>query len=152
MLASRVGDILRQAQHLADLAHRAARAIVDDGGGDAGAVAAIACIDVLDHLLAPLMLEIDIDIGRLVALLGDEAREQQVVLRRIDRGDAEQDSRRPNWPPSRAPGTGSAVARAGEAHDVVDGQEVAGVFLALAISANSSSSSACDLVGHALGP
>ena len=44
-----------------------------------GAVAAVFLVDVLDHLLAPLVLEIDVDVGRLVALLGDEALEQQVA-------------------------------------------------------------------------
>jgi hypothetical protein len=33
----------------------------------------------LDHLLAPLMLEIDVDVGRLAPLLGNEALEQQVA-------------------------------------------------------------------------
>jgi len=33
-------------------------------------------IDILDDFLAPLVLEIDVDIGRLVALLRDEALEQ----------------------------------------------------------------------------
>ena len=32
------------------------------------AVAAIGLVDVLDHLLAPLVLEVDVDVGRLVAL------------------------------------------------------------------------------------
>ena len=36
---------------------------MNDGGGKAGAFAAIALIDVLDDFLAALMLEIDIDIG-----------------------------------------------------------------------------------------
>jgi hypothetical protein len=31
----------------------------------------------LDHLLAPLVLEIDIDVGRLAAIGGDEALEQR---------------------------------------------------------------------------
>ena len=62
---------------------------MDHGRGDPGAVAAVFRVDVLDHLLAPLMLEIDVDVGRLAALLGDEALEQQVAGRRIDRGDAE---------------------------------------------------------------
>ena len=44
----------------------------------AGAVAAVFLVDVLDHLLAPLVLEIDVDVGRLVALGADEALEQQV--------------------------------------------------------------------------
>src|SRR3546814_3405339 len=55
------GHILRKAQRLADLAKRAAGAIMDDGGGNARAVAAIARIDILHHLLAPLVLEIDVD-------------------------------------------------------------------------------------------
>ena len=71
----------RQAQRLADLADRHARAVVDDGGADRGAVAAVALVDVLDHLLAPLVLEVDVDVGRLVALGRDEALEQQVDLR-----------------------------------------------------------------------
>ncbi len=56
------------------------RAVVDDGGGDARAIAAVALVDVLDDLLAPLMLEIDVDVRRLAALDGDEALEQQVDL------------------------------------------------------------------------
>ena len=66
-LGERGGHVGRQAQRLADLADRAARAIVDDGGADRGAVAAVALVDVLDDLLAPLVLEIDVDVGRLVA-------------------------------------------------------------------------------------
>src|SRR3546814_18631540 len=46
-------------------------------------------IDPLDHLLAALMLEIDIDVGRLAPFLADEALEQQIVARGVDRGDAE---------------------------------------------------------------
>ena len=36
------------------------------------------------------MFEIDIDVGRFVALIRKEAREEQIMLGRIDRGDAEQ--------------------------------------------------------------
>ena len=39
---------------------------------------AIALVDVLDHLLAPLMFEIDVDVGRLLAFLRDEALEQKI--------------------------------------------------------------------------
>ena len=39
-------------------------------------------VDILDHLLAPLVLEIDVDVGRLVALVGEEALEQDVDLAR----------------------------------------------------------------------
>ena len=82
-------DILGQAERLADLADGRAAAIGDHGGGDAGALAAVFFVDVLDHLLAPLVLEIDVDVGRLVALGGDEALEQQVAAHRVDLGDAE---------------------------------------------------------------
>ena len=62
---------------------------MDYGCGDPGTVAAVLFVDVLDHFLAPLMLEIDVDVGRLASLLGNEALEQQVVQRRIDRSDAQ---------------------------------------------------------------
>ena len=79
----------RQRQRLADLADRHARAIVDHGRGEAGALAAVLAVDVLDHLLAALMLEIDVDVGRFAALGRDEALEQQIHAARIDGGDAE---------------------------------------------------------------
>ena len=75
----RADRVVRQAEDLADLADRRAAAVGDHGRGDAGPLAAVSAIDVLDHLLAPLVLEIDVDVGRLVALGGDEALEQQVV-------------------------------------------------------------------------
>ena len=79
----------RKAEDLADLADRGAAAIADDGAGDAGVVASVVLVDVLDHLLAPLVLEIDIDVGRLAAIRGDEALEQQAAFARIDLGDAQ---------------------------------------------------------------
>ena len=83
------------------------------------------CVDVLDHLLAPLMLEIDVDVGRLAALLGDEALEQQIAGRRIDRGDAEAVAdgavRRRAAPLAQD----RRIEAAREGDDVVDGQEIA---------------------------
>ena len=71
------------------------------------------------------MLEIDVDVGRLVALLGDEAGEQQLDLGRIDGGDAEAVAdgavRR------RAAALAEDVLAAREGDDVVDGQEIARV-------------------------
>jgi hypothetical protein len=79
-----------EAHGLADLAHRALAAVVDDGGAEPGAVAAVAAVDVLDHLLAAFVLEVDVDVGGLVAGLGDEALEDQVPISGgVDRGDAE---------------------------------------------------------------
>src|SRR4029453_13036026 len=81
---------------------------------------------ILDHLLAPLMLEIDIYVGRLVARGADEALEQHIDPRRIDRGDAETiaDARIGSGP---APLTQDA-AHPRKPYDVVDGQEIAGVI------------------------
>ncbi len=56
--------IFAQAQGLTDFTHGTARAIMDDRRHNPGAVAAIAFIDILHHLLAPLMLKIDVNIGR----------------------------------------------------------------------------------------
>jgi hypothetical protein len=66
-LARRPVTATNSLERLAHLADGAAAAIADDGADDRRAVAAVAVIDVLDHLLAPLVLEIDVDIGRLVA-------------------------------------------------------------------------------------
>ena len=63
--------------------------VMDHRGGDARALAALALVDVLDDLLAPLVLEVHIDIRRLAAFGGNEALEQQIDLRRIDRSDEE---------------------------------------------------------------
>src|SRR4051794_10138449 len=81
--------ILLEAHGLAHLADGHARAVVDDGCADGGALAAVAGIEILDHLLAPLVLEIDVDVGRLASVGGDEALEQQVDLGWVDAGDPE---------------------------------------------------------------
>ncbi len=126
-LGERGGHVLRQPHRLADLADRPARAVMNDGGADRGALAAVTLVDVLDHLLAPLVLEIDVDVGRLVAVLRDEAGEQQLALVRVHLGDAEAIA-------DRAVGRRAAplaedrllqVARVGD--HVVHGEEVARV-------------------------
>src|SRR6516165_11223080 len=76
-------DIDAETQGLADLADRRARAVADHRGGETGPVAAVLFIDVLNDLLAPLMLEININIGWLVARSADEALEQHIDPRRI---------------------------------------------------------------------
>ena len=46
-------------------------------------------IDVLNHFLAPLVLEIDVDIGRFVALAADEPLEEHIHPIGIDGSDAQ---------------------------------------------------------------
>ncbi len=116
------GHVLGQAQRLAHVADRRTRAIADLGGADGGAVAAVTFIDVLDHLLAPLVLEVDVDVGRLAPLLRKEALEQHVLLGRVDRGDAQAEAHH-RIGRRAAPLTEDALAaRPGD--DVVHGQEV----------------------------
>jgi hypothetical protein len=82
-------------------------------------------VDVLDHFLAPLMLEIDVDVGRLAPLFGDEALEQQVVHRRVDRGDPEAVADRAVRRRAAALAQDRRIEAAREGDDVVDGQEIA---------------------------
>ena len=82
-------DIAGQAEYLADLANGTARPVAIDRCRHGGAAATVFLIDILDHLLAPLMLEIDIDIGRLAAFRRDKALEQQVDQGRVDLGNAD---------------------------------------------------------------
>ena len=114
-----------EAERLAHLARRAAAAIGDDVGGHRRAEPAVLFVDVLDHLLAPVAArQIEIDVGPLAALLGQEPLEQQIHPHRIDRGDAEAVAdgavgRRP------AP-LHEDVVLAAEIDDVPDDEEVAG--------------------------
>ena len=121
------GDgILGEAERLADLAHRQSPAIADHGGGQPGAVAAVAGIDILNHLLAPLVLEIDVDVRRFLALGRDEALEQEIDLGGVDIGDGEAIA------DGRVGGRASALAQDTSAarivDDVVDGEEIGRVI------------------------
>src|SRR5690242_13436688 len=74
-LGEPLGHVGREAQGLADLADGAARAIADHGRRETRALTTVFRIDVLNHLLAPLVLEVDVDVGGLVPLGADEALE-----------------------------------------------------------------------------
>jgi hypothetical protein len=80
----------------------------------------------LHHDLAPFVLEIDVDVGRLATFLRHKPFEQQVVSFRIDRGDAKHVA-------DRGVGRGPAslaqdVLAAREANDGIHRQEVGGVL------------------------
>src|SRR4029078_9641980 len=74
-LRDRLDPLQVDAEGAAGVAQRRARAVADDAGGERGALPSVLAVDVLDDLLAALMLEIDVDVGRLVALDADEAAE-----------------------------------------------------------------------------
>jgi len=123
------GEILRQPIHLreieperlADIAHRALRPVADDGRGDGRTAAAVFAINILDDFFAPLVLEVDVDVGRLVTLLGQETLEQHFHARRIDLCDAQAVAHRGVGRGAAALTQDALIAR--KANDVVDGEE-----------------------------
>ncbi|MNX93906.1 hypothetical protein D3C86_1261170 [compost metagenome] len=82
-------DVFRQSQGLAHVAQGAAGPVADDRRAQGRVATSIGLEYPLDDDLAALMLEIDIDVRRLLALLADEAFEQEVIAFRVDRGDAQ---------------------------------------------------------------
>ena len=120
-LGHRVDQRRVQPQRLADVAHRAARAVAGQRGGERGAVRAVLAVDVLDDLFAPLVLEVDVDVRRLVALLRDEALEQQRGVHRVHRGDPEAIAHCRVG--RRAAALAEDALRARVPHDVVHGEE-----------------------------
>ena len=86
---------------------------------------AVALVDVLDDALAPVAArQVEVDVGPLAALLGEEALEEQLHAHGVDGGDAEAVA-------DRAVGGGAAALHQdalapAEVHDVPDDQEVAG--------------------------
>src|SRR5437763_4239670 len=122
---------LRQSEDLADLARGGARPVRDHVGGHRRTRRAVALVDVLDHLLALVAArEIEIDVrprlvpGRVGALFGEEALEQQVHLHRIDGGDPERVADRAVG--RRAAPLHEHVLASAEQDDVVDDEEVPG--------------------------
>ena len=116
-------DLLEvETERLADVAVRALRPVAHDRRGERGAVAAVLRVDVLDDLLAAFVLEVDVDVRRLVALARDEALEQHRHPRGVDLRDAERvaDGGVRRGPAALAQDGGAAR----EADDVEDRQEV----------------------------
>ena len=66
------------AKRTAHVAQGRARAVADDDRGERGAMAAVFGVDVLDDFFAALVLEVDVDVGGLVALVADEPAEEQL--------------------------------------------------------------------------
>lgn len=95
---------------------------MDHGGGQPGAVATIAVIDPLDHLFAALVLEVHVDIGWLATFLRDEALEDEGDGLGRHFGDAKEIA--DNGIGGRAAALAENALRAGEGHDVMDGQEI----------------------------
>ena len=114
--------LLAQSQGLADVTQRPAPAVALHGAGQRRPLATVLGIDVLDHLLAAPVLEVDVDVRRFAPLPGNEALEQQVHACRIDLGHAQQITDRRVG--RRAATLAQDAAAAGEGHQFLDGEEV----------------------------
>ena len=77
------------AQRLGHVADRRAGPVGDDVGHLGRVTPSVTFVDVLDDLLAPVGLDVDVDVGRAVALRGEEPLEQQTQGHGVGVGDAE---------------------------------------------------------------
>ena len=121
-----IDEVETEAEGFADIAHGGSAAIADDFSGHAGALAAIFFVDVLDDFFTPFVLEIDVDIRRLVAGGTDEALEKQIDFDGIDGGDA--DAIADGGVGGGASALAENAARAREFHEVVNGKKIIGDF------------------------
>ena len=115
--------VRRQAQGLGHVAHRPGAVIGADHRRQRRAMPAIAPEHVLQHLFAALVLEIDVDVRRFVALPGQEPLEQHHRTIRVDRGDAQDETH--HRVGRRAAALAENVPLAGERDDVMHREEVA---------------------------
>jgi hypothetical protein len=119
----------RVAERLGHVADRELGPVGDHVRDLGGVAPAVLAVDVLDHLLAAVGVEVDVDVGLLVAGRGQEPLERQVVEDRVDGGDAEgvADHRVGR----RSPTLAEDAAALRELDEVADDQEVSGKVEAL---------------------
>ena len=77
------------AQRLGHVPDRRLGPVADHVGHLGGVAPAVAAVDLLDHLLAAVGVEVDVDVGLLLPGGGQEPLEGQLELDRVHRGDAE---------------------------------------------------------------
>src|SRR5690606_6146364 len=119
-----LGDGGGQPQGAGHVAGGAARLEGGEGAGHRRVVAPVPVVDVLDDLLAPVGLEVQVDVRHGAALVGEEALEDEAARQRVDRRDVQQVGDQ---------GVGRRAAPLAEnallprtAHDVPDDEEVVG--------------------------
>ena len=129
LVRDRLGDpvdlAVGVAQHAADVADRGPGQHRAEGDDLGDVVLAVLAPDVGDDLLAPSVLEVDVDVGHRHPVRVEEALERQLVEDRVDRRDPQRvghDRAR-----RRSPAGGLDPLLAGEPDEVGDDQEVAGV-------------------------
>ena len=83
------GLLNREAERAAHVFQRRAWPVGGERCGQCGALAPVFTVNILNHFFAPFVLEIDINVGRLVALFRDETLEQHLNAAGVDLGNAE---------------------------------------------------------------
>ena len=122
-LAHLIDAIERYAEHAADVLHRGLRGQRAEGADLRHRFDTVLPLHVVDDLIAPVLAEVDVDVGRFAAVRVEEALEEQVVFERIDVAQVEHVAH------DRAAAGAARRARdavlAGEADEVPDDEEVA---------------------------
>ena len=116
-------------ERLRHVAHGGLGPVADDVGDLGRVQPAVLAVDVLDDLLAPIGIEVDVDVGLLLAQAREEPLERQPVEDRVDGRDVEGEAH------GRVRGRSAPLAQDAEPprllHDVVHDEEVAGEVLQL---------------------
>ncbi len=87
-ICKRACDVFGQSQCLADITNGAARTITDNSRYNGRTISGITFINILHDLFAPLMLEVDVDIRRFLALGRNETLKQKIHFSRVHAGNA----------------------------------------------------------------
>ena len=137
--ADRVGRVLRHhlaepvdlavghLQDAADVAQHRARLQRSEGDDLGDLVAAVFLLDVADHLVAPVLAEVDVEVGHRHAVGIEEALEQQREAQRVDVGDGRRIGDQRAGARAAAGPDGNAL-RLRPFDEVGDDQEIAGIF------------------------
>ena len=112
------------AQRPGRITNRRARAVADDVGHLGAVVAPVTLVDVLDDLFAAVALDVDVNVGRPIALGGEKPFEEQAQRDGVHIGDAEGVTHRRVG--RRAPALAEDPGPAAELDNVPHHQEVAG--------------------------
>ncbi len=144
-LGQSLDEVGRQAEGFPHLARAAPAAIGNHVGRHGRAVPAVALVDVLDDLLAAVAArQVEVDVGPLPALLGEEALEEQLHAHRIDRRDLERVAHRAVR--RRAPPLDEDVVPATVLDQIPDDEEVT-----RQVQASDETELALDLLARPLG-
>ena len=129
-LGHSVGFGVAHVQHAAHVPHDRLGGHCAEGDDLRDVIRAVAPGDVIDHLAAPLVVEVDVQIGHGDALRVQEALEEQVVFERIDGGDVQAVAGQ-RAGAAAASGADEDAVFLGEVHIVPDDEEVVHIAHAL---------------------